>query len=142
MTGHYVRYVSLAANLQPPLTEYDLVTALTSHFSLEIQRAMLAANLRSTQENLAFLGRMQSLEKTQEAYEKSKQDKNLKDTERRQPKNREQGGGREFRETPREVRHVRYGYRQNDSRTPPRRNAADRRRSYHTDSRGVQQAHE
>jgi len=26
MTEHYVRYASLAANLQPPLTEYDLVT--------------------------------------------------------------------------------------------------------------------
>jgi hypothetical protein len=26
MTEHYVRYASLAANLQPPLTEYDLAT--------------------------------------------------------------------------------------------------------------------
>jgi hypothetical protein len=25
MTEHYVRYASLAANLQPPLTEYELV---------------------------------------------------------------------------------------------------------------------
>jgi hypothetical protein len=41
MTEHYVRYASLAANLQPSLKEYDLVTALTSHFSMEIQRAML-----------------------------------------------------------------------------------------------------
>jgi hypothetical protein len=37
---------------------------------------------------------------------------------------------------------VRYGYRQNNSSTPPRRNVADRRRSYYTDNRGVQQAHE
>ena len=62
MTEHYVRYASLGANLQPPLTEYDVVTALTSHFPMEIQRAMLAANLRTSQEALAFLGRMQSLE--------------------------------------------------------------------------------
>jgi hypothetical protein len=62
MTEHYVRYASLAANLQPPLNEYDLMTALTSHFSMEILRAMLAANLRSSQEALAFLGRMQSME--------------------------------------------------------------------------------
>jgi len=58
MTDYYVRYASLAANLQSPLTEYDLVTALTSHFSMEIQRAMLAANLRLSQGALAFLGRM------------------------------------------------------------------------------------
>jgi hypothetical protein len=63
MTEHYVRYASVAANLQPPLTEYDLATALTSHFSMEIQRAMLAANLRSSQEVLAFLGRMQAWKK-------------------------------------------------------------------------------
>jgi hypothetical protein len=60
MTENYVRYVRLAANLLPPSTEYDLVTALTSHFSKEIQRATLAANLRSTHEALAFLGRLQS----------------------------------------------------------------------------------
>jgi len=74
MTEHYVRYASLAANLQPPLTEYDLVTALTSYLSMEIQRAMLAANLRSSQEALAFLGRMQSLVNSQEVYKKSKQE--------------------------------------------------------------------
>ena len=141
MTEHYVRYASLAANLQPPLTEYDLVTALTSHFPLEI-RAMLAANLRSTQETLAFLGRMQSLEKAQENYEEPRRNQSLKDIERRQAKPREQGGGREFRVTPREARHVRYGYRQNNSSTPPRRNMADRRRGYYTDNRGVQQTHE
>jgi hypothetical protein len=81
---------------------------------------------------------MQSLEKAQEAYEKSKHDQSSKDIERRQPKSQVQGGGREFRNTPREVRHVRYGYRQNNPGTPHRRNAADRRRNYHTDSRNVQ----
>jgi hypothetical protein len=45
MTDHYVRHATLAANLQPALTEYDLVTALTSHISLEIQCATLAASL-------------------------------------------------------------------------------------------------
>jgi len=66
MTEHYIPCASLAANLQPPLTEYDLVTALTTHFSPEIQCAMHAANLRSFQEALEFLGRMESLENSQE----------------------------------------------------------------------------
>jgi hypothetical protein len=78
MTEHYVQYANLAANLQPPLTEYVLMTALTLHFSMKIQRAMLAANLRSSQEALAFLGRMQSLENSQEVYKKSKQEQNSK----------------------------------------------------------------
>ena len=97
-TEYYVRYVSLAAHLKPSLTENDLVTALTSHFSMEIQRAMLAANLRSSQELLAFLGRMHSLENSQEVYKKSKQEQNSKDFERKQPKGCDQGGGRGYRE--------------------------------------------
>ena len=121
MTEHYVRYASLAANLQPPLTEYDLVTALVSHFSKEIQCAVLAANLRSSQEALAFLGRMQSLENSQ-VYKKSKQEQNSKDFDRKQPKGRDQGGGSGSRETPRNVRHVRYGYRQSNPGPPYRQN--------------------
>jgi hypothetical protein len=84
--------------MQPPLTEYDLVTALTSHFPMEIQRAMLAANLRSSQEALGFLGRMQSLENSQEIYKKSKQERNSKDFELKQPKGRDQGGRSGYRE--------------------------------------------
>jgi len=133
MTEHYVRYASLAANLQPPLTEYDLVTALTSHFSMEIQHAMLAANLRSSQEALAFLGRMQSLENSQEVYKRSKQEQNSKDFDRKQPKGRDQGGGSSYCDTPRDVRHVRYGYWQSDSGTPYRQNTAVRRRNYHAE---------
>jgi hypothetical protein len=54
MTEHYVQYASLVANLQPLLTDYNLVTTLTLHFSMEIQRTTLAANLSSAQEALAF----------------------------------------------------------------------------------------
>jgi hypothetical protein len=83
MIEHYVRYASLAENLQPPLTEYDLVTALTSHFPMEIHRSMLAANLRTSQEALAFLGRLQSLEIAHEAYKKAKHELSPKDADRR-----------------------------------------------------------
>jgi hypothetical protein len=42
MTEQYVRYASLGAILQPLLPQYDLVI-LTSHLSMDVQRAMLAA---------------------------------------------------------------------------------------------------
>jgi hypothetical protein len=80
------------------LTEKDLVTALTSHFSTETERAILAANLRSSQKALAFLGRMQSLENSQEVYKKPKQEQNSKDFERKQSKGRDQGGSSGYRE--------------------------------------------
>ena len=142
MTEHYVRYASLAANLQPPLTKYDLVTALTCHFSMDIQRAMLAANLKSSQEALAFLGRMQSLENSQDVYRKSKQEQNSRDFERKQPKGRDQGRGSSYRETLRDVRNVRYGHRQGNPGPPYRQNTSERRRSYQADRGNMQQAHE
>jgi hypothetical protein len=140
MTENYFRYASLAANLQLPLTEYDLVPALTSHFSMEIQCAMLAANLRSSQEALAFLGRMQSLENSQEVYKKLKQEQNSKDFERKQPKVRDQRGGSGYSETPRDVRHVRYGYRQSNPGPSYRQNTSVCRRNYQED-RSMQQGH-
>ena len=42
---------------------------------MEIQRAMLAANLKSSQEALVFLGRMQSLENLEEFYRKLNRNK-------------------------------------------------------------------
>jgi hypothetical protein len=67
---------------------------------MEIQCAMLASNLRSSQEALAFLVRMQSLENPQEVYKKSEQEQNSKDIERKQAKGRDQGGGSGYPETP------------------------------------------
>jgi len=80
---------------------------------------MLAANLRSSQEAVSFLGRRESLENSQKVYKKSKQAQISKDFERKQPKVRDQEGCSGYRETPRDVRHVRYGYRQStpDPRT-------------------------
>jgi hypothetical protein len=90
------------------------VTALISFFFFGNSTCYVAADLRSSQEALAFLGRIQSLENSQEVCKKSKQEQNSKDFERKQPKGRDQGGGSGYRETPRDVRHVRYGYRQSN----------------------------
>ena len=59
---------------------------------------MLAANCRSSQEAVAFLGRRQSLENSQKVYRKSKQDQISRDFERKQPKVRDQEGCSGYRE--------------------------------------------
>jgi hypothetical protein len=138
MSEHCVRYASLAANLRPPLTDYGLVTALTSHFSMKIQSAMLAANLKSSQEALTFLRRLQSLENSREACKKSKQEYNPKYFERRQPRGGDRGGGNGYRETPREVRNVRYGCQQSNARSTYRQHG----HNYQTDRRNTRQARE
>ena len=65
---------------------------------MEIQRSMLAAYFSSSQEALAFLGRKESLENSQESYNKSRQEQNSKDFERKQQKGRDQEGGSGYRE--------------------------------------------
>jgi hypothetical protein len=37
LAAHYLRYVNLAANLYPPLSEFDLLGALTAHYPYEVQ---------------------------------------------------------------------------------------------------------
>jgi hypothetical protein len=56
LAEHYLKYMSLAASLQPPLGEYDLLGALTAHCPLDIQKCMISANLKSNQKALIFLG--------------------------------------------------------------------------------------
>jgi hypothetical protein len=52
----------MAASLQPPLSEYDLVGALTAHYSTDIQKCMSSAHIKSNQDALTFLGKMQALD--------------------------------------------------------------------------------
>jgi hypothetical protein len=47
LAAHYMRYVKLAANLHPPLCEYDLLGTLTVHYSYEVQKCMISASLNS-----------------------------------------------------------------------------------------------
>ena len=62
LAGHYLRYVNLAASLPPPLSEYDLLGALTSHYPMDIQKCMISANLKSNEDALTFHGKMQTLD--------------------------------------------------------------------------------
>jgi len=58
LAAHYLRYVNLAANLHPQLSEYDLLGALTAHYPYERQKCMISANLKSNQEALTLLGKL------------------------------------------------------------------------------------
>jgi hypothetical protein len=50
--------------LNPPLSEEDLVGAMIGHFPPEVQNGMVCRNLKTTQDTLAFLSKMHSLEAT------------------------------------------------------------------------------
>jgi hypothetical protein len=58
---HYIRYANMASSLDPPMTDMDLLSALTSHYESSIRQALLCGNFKSTQEVLGFLARAQSV---------------------------------------------------------------------------------
>ena len=113
LAAHYLRYVNLAANLQPPLSEYDLIGALTAHYPYEVQKCMISANLKSNQEALALLGKLQAMDEEW----KTNKDKSMENKPRdfRKRENKPPGNNREDnrREYYQDVRHVTYDRRQN-----------------------------
>jgi hypothetical protein len=93
---------------------------------------VFTTNVKTSQEVLAFLGRMQSLDSSFEKANKNRNEQNPNNGERNSPRHRDQRGGNNFHTTPREARQVRYGYRENVARPQRERETADRR-SYQTD---------
>jgi hypothetical protein len=63
--------VNLAANLHPPLSEYDLLGALTAHYPYEVQKCMISANLKSTLEALTLLGKLQAIDEERKAHKEN-----------------------------------------------------------------------
>ena len=52
MTSHYLKYANRAANLQPALSEEDLVGALTSHCPVIVQRSLIRGNINTLRTGL------------------------------------------------------------------------------------------
>jgi hypothetical protein len=87
MQGYFLRYGGLAANLQPPLRELDLVNALISHCPADIHRVVLSGSLKSIQDTVPFLAKTQSLETDRDANKGNRRDPNSRDSNKGPPCN-------------------------------------------------------
>ena len=111
---HYIRYANLASSLDPPLTDMDLLSALTSHFEPKVQQGLLCGNFKCTQDVLGYLSKLQGLTESRDNFSAPRRDYNT-DVNRRPPHN---SAARDDR--PREQRNninVRYIRRQTNRRT-------------------------
>jgi len=127
LAAHYLRYVNLAANLHPPLSEYDLLGALTAHYPYEVQKCMISANLKSNQEALTLLGKLQAMDEERKAHKKNSLETKQRDFRKRE--NKQAGNNREDnrREYSQTVRHITYDRSQvNHPRSPYNRRATRR----------------
>jgi hypothetical protein len=62
VTSHYLKYANLAENFQPAMSEEDLVGALTSHYPIVVQRSLISGNIKTTQNAINLLGKLDALE--------------------------------------------------------------------------------
>jgi hypothetical protein len=62
MSAHFLKYAVLAANLTPKLSELDLVDAVAGHYPVCVQRSLLSASVRTVQEALSFLNKLETME--------------------------------------------------------------------------------
>ena len=58
---HYIKYANLASSLDPPMTDMDLLSALTSHYEPRVRQGLLCGNLKCTQDVLGYLSKVQGL---------------------------------------------------------------------------------
>jgi hypothetical protein len=79
----YIRYANLALALDAPLTEMDLLSALTSHFEPRVQQGLICWNFQNTQDTLAFLAKCQGLGENRDSFRSPRRDYDRGDVSRR-----------------------------------------------------------
>jgi len=62
ITSHYLRYAYLAANPQPAMLEEDFLGALTCNYPIVVQRSLISGNIKTTQDAINLLGKLDALE--------------------------------------------------------------------------------
>ena len=81
--NHFIRYANLASTLDPPMSETDLLSALTSHFEPRVQQGLICGNFKTTQDALAHLAKFQGLEQNTDTFRSPRRDYDRRDSNRR-----------------------------------------------------------
>jgi predicted component of type VI protein secretion system len=64
----------MASMFSPAMSYQDLLNAMITHYEPRIEACLISANLKSTQEALAVLSKLQSLEKSRDPYRPARRD--------------------------------------------------------------------
>jgi len=73
----------MASIFSPTMSDQDLLGAMVTHYEPSIQACMISANIKSTQEALAVLTKLQSIENLKEQYRTPRRDIEHQDQTRR-----------------------------------------------------------
>ena len=114
----------MASMLSPAMSDQDLLGAMVTHYEPRIETFLISANVKSTQEALAGLTKLQSLEKWKEQNRTTRRDFEYEDQTRktlRGPPNGGSGNRRPNRSV--QVRHIRRDNRDRNLRGNPLRDS-------------------
>ena len=131
---HYIRYANMASTLNPPMSDLDLLSALTSHFEPRVQQGLICSNLQSTQDALAFLAKLQGLGDHRQTFRSPRREFDRRYSNRRQTRDQDNARNRD-RGNGVNVRYVRQDDRRNRG-FPDRTQQGEGSRSFHRRGQG------
>lgn len=87
----------MASTLKPPMSDLDLLSALTRHFEPRVQQGLFCSNLQSTQDALAFLTKFQGLGDHRQTFRSPRREYERRDTNQRPPGDQDNARDRDRR---------------------------------------------
>jgi len=69
----------MASMLSPAMSDQELLSALVTHYEPRIQACLISANVKTTQEAIAVLSKLHSLENLKETYRAPRREYERKD---------------------------------------------------------------
>jgi hypothetical protein len=68
LSGHFLKYATLASYLEPRPSDIEIIEAIRQHFPITVQRAMLGNQLNTVQETLNLLKRVEIMEGSEASH--------------------------------------------------------------------------
>jgi hypothetical protein len=107
LSAHFLRYAMVASNLTPKMSELEIIDAIGGHYPNYIQRALLCANVKTIQEALSFLNKLQKMVDS-ETRNSSRCEPPMSRPEYSSSAGQNQNGHYRLRSQPQNIRYTRY----------------------------------
>jgi hypothetical protein len=107
LSAHFLRYAMMAANLTPKMSELEIIDTIGGHYPNYIQRALLSANVKTIQEALCFLNKLQIMEDS-ETRNSSSREQPMSRPEHSLSAGQNQNGPYRPMSQPQNIRYMRY----------------------------------
>ena len=62
MASHLLKYAVLGKSLQPPMSELEVLDAVTSSYSPWVQKLFVTSNIKTIQDALSELSKLEAIE--------------------------------------------------------------------------------